>query len=99
MIRLAALLLVCFSASAQTDWPSFGNDPGAMRFSSLQQINAGNVGRLKPAWTFRMGSSHADSDGRVAGGAGPATMALVNRMPLATIRVMAFLKDMWTSAD
>jgi len=68
VIRLAALLLVCFSASAQTDWPSFANDPGAMRFSSLQQINAGNVGRLKPAWTFRMGKPGSEAVPIVVGG-------------------------------
>ena len=37
---------------AQTDWPSFGNDPGATRYSPLKQINTGNVSQLKVAWTF-----------------------------------------------
>ncbi len=36
----------------QTDWPNTGNDPGAMRYSPLKQINAGNVSQLKVAWTF-----------------------------------------------
>src|SRR3984957_18753417 len=40
---------------AQTDWPSYGNDPAAMRYSSLHQIHTGNVERLRPAWTFRTG--------------------------------------------
>src|ERR1700722_4471469 len=40
------------NANAQTDWPSFGNDPGSMRYSSLKQINAANVSQLKVAWTF-----------------------------------------------
>lgn len=53
MIRYGALLLLAGIGSAQTDWPVYGNDPGAMRFSTLRQIDAGNVGRLKLAWTFR----------------------------------------------
>lgn len=51
-MRYGALLLATM-AFGQTDWPSFGNDPGAMRYSSLRQIHAGNVDRLKLAWTFR----------------------------------------------
>jgi len=43
VIRYAALLLLATAGFAQTDWPSYGNDPGAMRFSSLRQIDASNV--------------------------------------------------------
>ena len=46
---------------AQTDWPFFGNDPGAMRYSPLRQIQAGNIERLKPAWTFRTGKPASES--------------------------------------
>ncbi|HWB98166.1 MAG TPA: pyrroloquinoline quinone-dependent dehydrogenase [Bryobacteraceae bacterium] len=53
MIRSAPLLLFAIAAFGQTDWPSYGNDPGAMRYSSLRQIHSGNVARLQPAWTFR----------------------------------------------
>jgi len=59
--RLAALLLLSTTAFAQTDWPSYGNDPGAMRYSSLQQIHAGNVERLKLAWTFRTGKPGSEA--------------------------------------
>jgi quinoprotein glucose dehydrogenase len=34
-------------------WPRVGNDPGCMRYSSLNQINRDNVARLKPAWTHQ----------------------------------------------
>jgi quinoprotein glucose dehydrogenase len=37
---------------SQTDWPVFGHDAGAMRYSPLDQINTKNVKRLKLAWTF-----------------------------------------------
>lgn len=39
----------------QTDWSSYGNNPQAERFVALDQINRGNVGRLKVAWTYRHG--------------------------------------------
>ena len=48
---LAILLLSCASVFAQ-DWPYVGRDTGGTRHSSLTQINRGNVGKLKMAWTF-----------------------------------------------
>ena len=58
-MRLACALLIpavlTISASAQTDWPSYGHDPGGMRFSPLKQIDAGNVSRLVRAWTYHTG--------------------------------------------
>ncbi len=45
-------LTLAISSPAQTDWPSFGNDPGAMRYSPLKQINTGNITQLKVAWKF-----------------------------------------------
>ncbi|HXI42461.1 MAG TPA: PQQ-binding-like beta-propeller repeat protein, partial [Bryobacteraceae bacterium] len=61
MTRFAALLLLSAAGFAQTDWPSYGNDPGAMRFSTLRQIDAGNVERLKLAWTFRTGKPGSEA--------------------------------------
>jgi len=61
VIRFAALLLFAVVASAQTDWPSYGNDPGAMRYSKLRQIHAGNVERLKLVWTFRTGKPGSEA--------------------------------------
>ena len=37
------------------DWMYHGGDPGGMRYSTLNQINAGNVNTLRRAWTFRTG--------------------------------------------
>ncbi len=61
MTRLAALLLLAAGGFAQTDWPSYGNDPGAMRYSPLRQIHADNVERLKLAWTFRTGKPGSEA--------------------------------------
>jgi quinoprotein glucose dehydrogenase len=53
---IGRVAFICLSLVAsgygQTDWPSFGNDPGAMRYSPLKQINAANVTQLKLAWKF-----------------------------------------------
>jgi len=43
----------------QNDWPYYGNDPGGMRFSPLNQINTTNVSRLRRAWTFHTGDASA----------------------------------------
>jgi quinoprotein glucose dehydrogenase len=51
------LLFSCTILSAlhaQTDWPGYGNDKGAQRYSSLRQIDRNNVRTLVPAWTFDM---------------------------------------------
>jgi glucose dehydrogenase len=61
MLRYAALLSLIAMAFAQTDWVSYGNDPGAMRYSTLRQIHSGNVGQLKPAWTFRTGKPGSEA--------------------------------------
>lgn len=40
---------------ADTGWPAYGGDGGGMRYSTLQQITAANVGELRVAWIFRTG--------------------------------------------
>lgn len=52
MKTICAILLLCGAACAQNDWPSYGGDPGSMRYSTLTQINAGNVSKLTQAWVF-----------------------------------------------
>ena len=68
MTRFVAVLLLSSRAFAQTDWPSFGNDAGAMRYSPLRQIEAGNVARLQNAWTFRTGKPGSEAVPVVIGG-------------------------------
>ncbi len=69
MIRHSVLLLLATTGLAQTNWPFYGNDPGAMRYSPAQQINAGNVQRLQAAWTFRTGKPGSESVPLVVDGA------------------------------
>ena len=42
------------SAAASREWPTYGHDPGGMRFSPLTQITPANVGQLQVAWTYHM---------------------------------------------
>lgn len=58
IVAVASALL----ASAQTladespgDWPTYGNDPGGMRFSPLTQISRQNVSKLTRVWVFHTG--------------------------------------------
>jgi quinoprotein glucose dehydrogenase len=51
----------CQPLPTQYDWPSYGRDPGGMRYSPLTQIDRQNVAQLKVAWVFHTGDV---SDGR-----------------------------------
>jgi quinoprotein glucose dehydrogenase len=44
-----------------SEWPSYGNDRGGMRYSPLSHITPANVSQLKIAWTYRSGDK---SDGK-----------------------------------
>ena len=55
-----------------TDWPMFSHDLAGTRFSPLKQINAGNAGKLKLAWSMPY---RADRTGAAAGGLGGLTEA------------------------
>ena len=61
-LRIATALLLAtltLGVLAQTpgssDWGYYGGDALGQHFSSLDQINRGNVARLAPAWTYRTG--------------------------------------------
>src|ERR1041384_3294985 len=41
-------------AAPGEDWPNYGNDRGAQRYSPLTQITPSNVTSLKVAWTYHM---------------------------------------------
>jgi quinoprotein glucose dehydrogenase len=42
-------------AAPDTQWPSYGNDPGGRRYADVDQITADNVAELDIAWTYRTG--------------------------------------------
>ncbi len=47
------------SELAGPGWDHYGNDAGGQRFSSADQINAGNVDRLEIAWQFSTGDAES----------------------------------------
>ena len=48
---------ICFAQNGATrdNWPHYGGQQSFWRYSSLEQINSGNVKRLKPVWVFQTG--------------------------------------------
>jgi quinoprotein glucose dehydrogenase len=62
------------TAGTSKEWPTYGHDPGGMRFSPLTQITPQNVSQLKVAWVYHMRPAGAVAPvGRGAGGAGGET--------------------------
>jgi quinoprotein glucose dehydrogenase len=55
-------------APKETEWPSYGNDPGGMRYSRLTKIDRENVAKLKVAWTFHTGDIADGKDGQKRSG-------------------------------
>ena len=60
MKRLLLFCIITFCISAQdnsthADWPHYGGQRSAWRYSALDQINRSNVGRLQAVWAFQTG--------------------------------------------
>jgi quinoprotein glucose dehydrogenase len=49
------------SVQGENEWPAYGRDAGGARYSPIGQINHGNVGQLKVAWTYRTGAEEVKS--------------------------------------
>ena len=63
---LAAMLMVAAAASLEadqkdTDWPTYGNDPGSSKYAPLDQINRDNVADVTVAWQWESPDNHHDS--------------------------------------
>ena len=56
IIAFAVVLILAVTAQAQQGWTVYGGDPGNTRYSTLTQINPGNVKNLKVAWVLQLGS-------------------------------------------
>ncbi len=60
----AALMAVVVAGCSSTverpsdsDWISYGGDPGGMRYAASDQINRSNVDQLELAWSYRTGDA------------------------------------------
>jgi alcohol dehydrogenase (cytochrome c) len=63
---IASLGLLTQAARSQSvEWPSYNGDLSATRFSSLSEINTGNVKSLRPACTYDTGETTAFQSGLV----------------------------------
>ena len=63
------------TADSSKEWPTYGHDPGGMRFSPLTQITPANVSQLKVAWVYHMRPAGAIAPA-ARGAAGPEGEAL-----------------------
>src|SRR6185437_522893 len=64
--------------SAVTDWPTYGHDPGGMRYSPLKQITPANVAGLQPAWVYHMKPSSGAGTSGAGFAAGETTPLVIN---------------------
>jgi quinoprotein glucose dehydrogenase len=57
-------------ASESKEWPTYGHDPGGMRFSPLTEISPANVNRLQVAWVYHMKPAAGESGEAALAGRG-----------------------------
>jgi alcohol dehydrogenase (cytochrome c) len=59
-MKLAAVFLLAATLSAQTkdNWPEYGGQYNAWRYSALDQVNRQNVKKLVPKWVFQTGDQN-----------------------------------------
>jgi len=73
-LGVASLAMAAAHAAPKPgDWPTYGRDPGGMRYSPLTQIAPDNVARLKVSWTYHMRPAGA-AEAAAALPANPETM-------------------------
>src|SRR5258707_8710188 len=59
LLALAGVVMLAQTPKPQAvdlskEWPTYGHDPGGMRYSPLTQITPANVSQLKVAWVYHM---------------------------------------------
>jgi quinoprotein glucose dehydrogenase len=59
-LTLLGAMPLTSSGTGETDWPTYGHDPGGARYSPLAQVNTSNVARLRLAWTYGMRPASAN---------------------------------------
>lgn len=51
---LAGIGVFAQTSELSKEWPTYGHDPGGMRFSPLTQVTPANVSQLKQAWVYHL---------------------------------------------
>ena len=54
--------------TSSADWPTYNGDPRGNRYTSITQIDKGNVGRLGVSWMFTLGAGQLQVTPVVVGG-------------------------------
>jgi quinoprotein glucose dehydrogenase len=67
LVALIAAAPAAPPEGAAQEWPVYGGDQGATRYSSLSEINRANVRNLDVAWTWRPGETKLDQYGTQPG--------------------------------
>ncbi len=67
IIFVAGSTVVLCSAASPEEWPYAGGDQGSIKYSTLTQINTGNVSKLKPAWQWHSGEKPMEEFGTTPG--------------------------------
>lgn len=63
-IAVAGTVLLGISAErGPVDWAFWGGDPGSAHYSTLTDINTGNVSKLRTAWTWKTGEAPLEQYG------------------------------------
>src|SRR5215475_12917184 len=75
---LLPLLAQTPKSAPGADWPMYNRDLAGTRYSSLTQINTGNVANLKMAWSYRLSNAAA---GRGAAAPAPAQAPIDTPVP------------------
>ncbi len=87
LLALAGVVMLAQTPKPQAvdlskEWPTYGHDPGGMRFSPLTEINPSNVSQLKVAWVYHMaaaaGAGRGPAGASGQAGRGAATPAAAN---------------------
>ena len=55
LVLMAMPLYAQENGATRADWPHYGGTQLSWRYSALDQVNAGNVKNLAPAWIFQTG--------------------------------------------
>jgi quinoprotein glucose dehydrogenase len=64
----------------RVEWPSYGGDPGGLKFSRAAQLTPANVTEMVPAWTWKVSEPHrrrTDAGERVEAGTFQVTPLMV----------------------
>jgi quinoprotein glucose dehydrogenase len=59
-LLLGSLAAAAAASALNSDWPTYGHDPGGMRYSPLKQIDTTNVRQLQEVWTYHMRPASLD---------------------------------------